>query len=234
MGKLYYVAYYRVSSKRQGTSHLGLDAQKASVLSFIKHNGNSICAEFVEVESGKRDDNRPELQKAIVMVKNNKATLIVAKLDRLSRNVSFIANLMESKVPFVCADLPEMNEFTCYIFAALAQQERTMISARTKASLQAAKARGQILGKPENFSSAGRIKGQETNARNARSQQSVRFAWHYIKPLLENGTTLRTIAAMLNEQGYKSRTGKLFYAKSVWNIVHRFAESIQETKRECK
>ena len=128
-----FVAYYRVSTKKQGQSGLGLDAQRSSVLSFVKDQ-DRLVAEFCDIESGK-NDQRPELEKAIEHAKMHKARLVIAKLDRLSRNMTFVSSLMDSHVSFVCADMPDANEFTIHIFAALAQQERKMIGERTKKSL---------------------------------------------------------------------------------------------------
>ena len=145
-----YVAYYRVSTQQQGRSGLGLEAQRAAVLQHVGQvlePGN----EFTEVETGKGStalDRRPVLKAALAEAKRTKATLIIAKLDRLARNVSFIAQLMESKVKFICADMPEATELTLHIMAAMAQHERRMISERTKAALAAAKARGVKLGNP--------------------------------------------------------------------------------------
>jgi DNA invertase Pin-like site-specific DNA recombinase len=145
-----YVAYYRVSTQQQGRSGLGLEAQRAAVL---QHVGQALEPgnEFTEVETGKGSnalDRRPVLKAALAEAKRTKATLIIAKLDRLARNVSFIAQLMESKVKFICADMPEATELTLHIMAAMAQHERQMISERTKAALAAAKARGVKLGNP--------------------------------------------------------------------------------------
>jgi len=135
-----YVAYYRVSTQRQGASGLGLDSQRSAVLQFIKSNGNRIIKEFTEIESGK-NNKRPELLKAIEFAQQNDCTLIVAKLDRLSRDMNFITALMASKVKFIAADMPEANSLTLHIIAALAEYERKMISERTRSALQAKKQR---------------------------------------------------------------------------------------------
>src|SRR5262245_46589441 len=138
-----YVAYYRVSTVRQGQSGLGLEAQQAAVAAFCEP-----IESFTEVESGKRSDNRPQLALAITACRRLKATLIVAKLDRLARNVAFVSTLMESGVDFVAADNPHATRLTVHILAAVAEHEREMISQRTKAALAAAKARGVRLGNP--------------------------------------------------------------------------------------
>src|SRR3954471_11447089 len=140
-----FVAYYRVSTARQGRSGLGLEAQRRSVADFLNGGSWDLLAEFVEVESGKADD-RPQLEQALATCELSGATLVVAKLDRLSRNLAFLAKLQESGARFVAADMPEANELTIHIMAAVAQAERKAISTRTKEALAAAKARGVKLG----------------------------------------------------------------------------------------
>ena len=141
------IAYYRVSTKKQGSKGYGVDAQKETVMNFIEGQGCELVDEFVEVESG-RNDNRKQLNKAIKVCELMNAKLVVAKLDRLSRDVAFIATLMNSKVKFVVAEMPEMTDLTCHIFAAIGQHERKMISDRTKKALAQVKKRGVILGNP--------------------------------------------------------------------------------------
>ena len=143
-----FVAYQRVSTDKQGRSGLGREAQEAAVAGYAQARGGDIVDRFVEVESGKRND-RPELGKALALCRKQKATLIIAKLDRLARNVAFIANLMESGVDFIAVDMPSATRLTIHILAAVAEHEREMISARTKAALQARKARGGRLGAPD-------------------------------------------------------------------------------------
>ena len=140
-----FVAYYRVSTSEQSNSGLGLEAQKRAIESFCR-DGEIICS-FTETESGGKND-RPKLLEAISCAKNNDAKLVVAKLDRLSRNVAFIANLMDSKVPFVAIDNPTANEMTIHIIAAVAQNERKLIKERTKAALQSKKIQGWKAGNP--------------------------------------------------------------------------------------
>jgi len=127
---------------------LGLEGQKSAVLSYL--NSRTLLAEFTDVETGK-NDNRPQLIKAIDLAKQSNSILVIAKLDRLSRNLTFISTLMDAKIKFLCCDMPDANELTIHIFAALAQWERVRIADRTRAALQALKARGKKLGKPENF-----------------------------------------------------------------------------------
>jgi DNA invertase Pin-like site-specific DNA recombinase len=145
MTKGRHVAYYRVSTAKQGRSGLGLDAQRKAVMDYLNGGSWDLAGEFLEIESGKLD-RRPELEKALAMCELTGATLVVAKLDRLSRNVAFLATLQDSGARFVAADMPEANELTIHIMAAVAQAERKAISRRTKEALAAAKARGVRLG----------------------------------------------------------------------------------------
>ncbi|GAB3900781.1 recombinase family protein [Spirosoma agri] len=147
-----YVAYYRVSTRAQGDSGLGLEGQRYAVANFVKESDRraAIVAEYTEVESGK-NNQRVQLTAAIDRAKKEGAVLVIAKLDRLSRNASFIFTLRDSGVNFQCVDMPDANTLTIGIFATLAQHERELISSRTKAALQAKIAKGAILGKPENL-----------------------------------------------------------------------------------
>lgn len=140
------VAYYRVSTKRQGQSRLGLKAQVESVHQYIRNNQITLVKELTEIESGKKND-RPILKEALQYCKKNKTLLIIAKLDRLGRSVSFISALMESDIQFIAVDNPNANELLLHIMAAIAQHERQAISTRTKEALQAAKRKGTVLGK---------------------------------------------------------------------------------------
>jgi len=223
-----YVVYYRVSSKQQGESGLGLEAQKQAVESFLQVNkAESIPPSFTEVESG-RKNNRPELLKAIERCKETGSTLLIAKLDRLARNASFILNLKDDlakyKIGFTAVDMPDANTLTIGIMALMAQQEAEFISERTKAGLKVAKAKGIVLGAKGryNLTDEAKRKAHETISRNAREDQSVRHAWHFIRPLREQGITYQKIADELNKEGYRTRTGKQFHAQQVLNIYRRF------------
>jgi DNA invertase Pin-like site-specific DNA recombinase len=218
-----FVAYYRVSTKQQGSSGLGLKAQRDMVLKYIKHNGNRIISEFTEQESGK-NDQRPQLLKAIEATKENKATLVIAKLDRLSRNMTFISTLMDEKVKFVCCDMPDASHLTIHIFAALAQWERERISERTKEALAAKRKREPKwkAGHPANLTPEARTKAHQSISHKALNDQSVRHAYHFIRPLRKQGLSYAKIAQMLNDEGYKARRGQFFYAMQVYNIWKRF------------
>jgi len=212
-----YVAYFRVSTARQGQSGLGLEAQQAAVRTFVGSEG-SIVAEFVEIESG-RKNSRPQLQAAITRAKQEEAVLLVAKLDRLARNVAFLATLMESHVRFKAVDLPAADEFTLHILAAVAQKEATAISTRTRDALAAKKARGFQLGTPANLTPVSREKALEALQRNAQASLSNRQAAQLAELLRATGMSLRAIAARLNESGYRTRRGKVFHPMGVQRLL---------------
>jgi DNA invertase Pin-like site-specific DNA recombinase len=182
-----FIAYFRVSTDRQGKSGLGLDAQREAVMDYLNGGRWTLIGEFTEVESGKHAD-RPELEKALAACKKQKAKLVIAKLDCLSRNLAFIAAIMESGVEFVAVDNPHANKLTVHILAAVAQHEREMISERTKAALAAAKKRGQRLGNPGITEVAKR--GRAVASANAR-----RFAAN-VRPIIEE--IMRTGASSHN------------------------------------
>lgn len=217
-----YVAYYRVSTQKQGNSGLGLQAQQDTVKRFV--GIGTLLVEFTEIESGK-NDKRSELQKAIAFAKANNATLVIAKLDRLSRNASFIFQLRDSNVDFICCDIPDANTMTIGIFALLAQQEREMISERTKKALQAKKEKGFILGKPENFTDEMRAKGRKAYHQKAIENENNRRAFSMIQLLRNQKATYRSIADKLNSSGFTTSTGKRFYANSVKQIENLFGKS---------
>jgi DNA invertase Pin-like site-specific DNA recombinase len=197
-----FVAYYRVSTERQGRSGLGLEAQQAAVVGFI-NGGTELVREFTEVESGKGSD-RPELVKALDACRRQKAKLVIAKLDRLSRNLAFIATLMESGVEFVAVDNPHANKLTVHILAAVAEHERVMISERTKAALAAAKRRGVTLGNPSLAKAAKR----GTAAVKAGAKQFAANVLPVIREIQANGAkTHAAIAAKLNERRVATARG---------------------------
>ena len=199
-----FVAYYRVSTERQGMSGLGLEAQQKAVRDYLNGGAWELVAEHVEIESGKNAD-RPELAKALDACRRHKAKLVIAKLDRLSRNLAFIATLMEAGVEFLAVDNPHANKLTVHILAAVAQHEREMISERTKAALQAAKDRGVRLGNP-NLSKAaaiGRVKLQDT------ARQFALNILPVIRELQAAGATSHNAIAMkLNARNVPTARGR--------------------------
>jgi DNA invertase Pin-like site-specific DNA recombinase len=217
-----YVAYYRVSTKQQGESGLGLEAQRQAVAHLAKHL--PILAEFTEVESGKRHVNRPQLLAALACAKKERAILLIAKLDRLARNVHFISGLMESGVEFQAADLPQANKLTVHIMAAMAEFEREMISTRTKAGLTAAKAEiaahgsrvSRRSGKP--YTKHGNPRWAESIAM-ARAARLPPVPAAQVVALMQErraaGDSLRAIAAHLNGLGLKTTLGNRWYASTV-------------------
>ena len=215
------IAYYRVSTAKQGKSGLGLEAQQHTVNEYLKSSGADLVAEFQEVESGSKD-NRPELQKALRKCRLTGATLLIAKLDRLSRNRRFLMELSDSSIKFVCCDMPEANNFTVGLLACLADYERQLISERTKAALQAAKARGVVLGNPN----LELVRNQDTtNARKARMEQTqarraeIREVMGEIERDAGESLSSRAMAARLNDAGYTTSTGGQWSNMAVLRVL---------------
>jgi len=219
-----FVTYLRVSTERQGQSGLGLEAQRAAVAAHVLGRGE-VVAEFVEVESGKRSD-RPELARALVEAKRAGAVLLIAKLDRLARNVAFIANLLESGVEVTAADMPEANRFVLHIMAAVAEQEGRAISERTKAALAVAKARGAKLGwsNPERASEQRQAAQKGVAVRVAMADDFAANVLPIVRELQSNGMSLRSVANALNERGVKTARGGKWQAATVRNIIARNIE----------
>jgi DNA invertase Pin-like site-specific DNA recombinase len=200
-----FVTYYRVSTARQGLSGLGLDAQRLTVAQYLSGSTRTVLAEFLEVETGKGAnalDRRPELRAALELCKKSGATLLIAKLDRLARNVHFVSGLMESKVKFVACDLPEANQLTIHIMAAFAEHEARRISERTRDALAAAKARGVVLG----------ASGPANLKRHTQQRQVAAGAFNArLIPLLSGfasqGLSRRAMVVQLNDLGIKAPRG---------------------------
>ena len=208
-----YIAYYRVSTDRQGRSGLGLDAQRAAVASYAQGRGE-LLAEYTEIESGKKND-RPQLLAALALCRQKRARLIIAKLDRLARNVAFIANLMDSGVDFTACDMPEANRLTLHILAAVAEHEREMTSKRTREALTAAKARGQRLGNPSPAPAAAQARAVAEAQLNT-YRASVR---PIIAELHGQGLNLSAIAREMNRRGIKTARGRQWEAQTVKNAL---------------
>ncbi len=205
-----YVAYFRVSTASQGRSGLGLAAQRSKIDAFLNAD-DEVIAEFVEVHSGKAD-NREELWKAIAHAKKHGAKILIAKLDRFSRKVSFIAGIMEQGIGLVVADMPHATDFQLHIFAALAQEERRLISERTRSALAEAKKRGVRLGKNGEVLAV------------MRKAQALEYALSIepiLRPMLADGWSLTAMANQLNVAGIDAAKGGRFTAQTVKNIVVR-------------
>ena len=210
-----YIAYYRVSTRQQGQSGLGLKAQQEAVERFIAPE--LIYQSFTEVETGTNKKHRPILTEAIALCKELDATLIIAKLDRLSRNVSFINSLMDSKVQFKAVDMPQADHLQINIMSAIAQHEAKLISKRIKDALAQS---DKKLGNPQNFTSEGRKKGIETIKRNRENNPHNKRALAHLKAISSSGT-LQQLANSLNEEGFRTSKGKLFNPIQVSRLLKR-------------
>lgn len=218
------VAYYRVSTAAQGRSGLGLEAQQEAVRQFAANRGFEVIKEFVEVESGKRND-RPCLSEALNMAELTGATLLIARLDRLSRNAAFLLTLKDSGVNFLAVDMPEASHLTVGVLALVAQQEREAISKRTKAALAAAKARGKRLGNPNGATALRRAAKGNGAATQALRQEADARAMK-LRPTVEayrraGITSLGGLAAALNEAHVKTPRGGRWASQSVANLLRR-------------
>jgi len=232
------INYYRVSTVKQGRSGLGIDAQKAAVAAFCASRGCETLEEFTEYESGKRDD-RPELGRALHLSKMTGATLVIAKLDRLSRNLAFLATLQEAGVRFVAADMPEANELTIHIMAAMAQAERKAIGQRTKEALAMAKAKaakngigikadgtpwknGAKLGNPMGAKAFGPYRGNSAavKAIKAKARTFAADVMPIIETIRSEGyASLRAIAGELNARGIMTARGGEWGPQSVSDVI---------------
>ncbi len=212
-----FVAYYRVSTTKQGMNGLGMDSQKELIKNYLNGGNWELIGEFAEVESGKNND-REELSKAVTLCRKRKATLVIAKLDRLARNAAFLLNLRDSGVDFVAVDMPHADKFTVGIMALVAEKERDLISQRTKDGLAAAKRRGIKLGNP-NPAKAIRC-ALEANVR--RAERFAENLLPVVREIQQAGvSTLRGIAQCLNARGFKTPRGSSFEAQSVKNLLAR-------------
>ncbi len=212
-----YIAYYRVSTDKQGRSGLGLEAQRAAVERHLNGNGSALIAEYTEIESGKKNQ-RPQLHAALQHCRKERATLVIAKLDRLGRNVAFIASLMESRVEFLCCDNPHANKLMLHMLAAFAEHEREQISKRTKAALAAARARGTKLGNPE--------LARLNQRHRSRSDGFARSMLATIEELRSEGyTTLQAITDALNARQVPTATGNgHWHIPTTRNLLQRIGE----------
>jgi DNA invertase Pin-like site-specific DNA recombinase len=207
-----FVAYYRVSTDRQGRSGLGLEAQREAVLRHLAGHPSTLIGEFCEIESGRRSD-RPQLAAAISAAKKGKATLVIAKLDRLARNVHFISGLMASGVDFVAADNPHANKLMVHVMSAFAEHEREQISQRTKDALAAAKARGIKLGR--------HFAERLAPAYRAAAMERARQLAPVLAELKSAGMSARRMAAELTARGISTPTGARWHAQTVIRMLER-------------
>jgi DNA invertase Pin-like site-specific DNA recombinase len=224
-----FVAYYRVSTDKQGHSGLGLEAQREAVARYVASASGEVVDEFQEIESGKRND-RPKIAAALGACRVRRATLIIAKLDRLARNVAFVSNLMESDVEFVACDNPFATRLTIHILAAVAEHEREMISARTIAALAIAKARGVKLGNPnlERRSGSRALAAIATAVRSKRSAEHAAAVKPYVDAARKAGAvSLGELAAALTARGVETPSGGRDWTRTqVFRIVRRHVEPV--------
>lgn len=213
-----FVAYFRVSTQKQGVNGLGMDAQKETVRQFLS-NGGELLGEFVEVETGKGSNalaKRPQLAAALALCKKTGAKLLIAKLDRLARNVHFVSGLMESKVKFVACDMPEANDLTIHVMAAFAEHEAKRISQRTKEGLAAAKARGVVLG----AAGAGNLRRNVSERQMVAIQQAEK-----LRPILEafqaRKLTQREMVEALNNSGVRTSRGGAWSQVQLQRLIKR-------------
>ena len=214
-----FVAYYRVSTDKQGRSGLGLDAQRAAVREYLTSKGWPPVAEFVEVESGRKSD-RPELAKALERCCLCKAVLVIAKLDRLARNAAFLLSLRDAGIEFVACDMPDANRLTVGILACVAEAEAEAISARTRAALRAAKARGTRLGGFRGYRPTAADREQAVAVRRERAHQHTARVAPVLAELRAAGiTSLRALAAELNDRGVPAPAGGAWHANTVRRLL---------------
>lgn len=224
-----FIAYYRVSTHKQGRSGLGLEAQTAAATKLVAQRGGEILAAYEEIETGTGKRTRPELAKALAHARRAKAILVIAKLDRLARNVAFVSALMEGNVEFVCCDVPSATPFTIHILAAVAEEEARLISKRTKDALAARKARGLPLGAADpRCKSILEIEGAWGNGQQLGSQRNKEGARKAVADLLPiiaslrtQGQSLRQIAARLNLLQHRTRLGKPWNPTQVKRVLDR-------------
>lgn len=222
MENVKFVSYLRVSTKLQGNSGLGLDAQREIIRNSLQ--GDIPIAEFIEVESGRKSD-RPKLQDALALCRKEKATLVVAKLDRLSRNVAFTSRLLESDVEIKFCDFPEANRLVLHIISSIAEYEANLIRTRTKQALEAKRQRGESLGKPENFinnQEKAISRSRETITTKARNNPNNKRAVAMLKTLITCTDNLSEMARVLNDEGFLTSRGGKFTAQQVKVLINRY------------
>mgnify|MGYP000138643155 FL=1 len=222
MGSYNYVAYLRQSTTKQERSGLGIEAQRDIINSFIKEG--VILAEYVETESGRKSD-RPKLQEALTLCRKTNSILIVAKLDRLSRNVAFTSKLLESDVEIIFCDFPQANRLILHIISSIAEYEANLISQRTRQSLKAKKERGVKLGKSENLMNKHNeavARSNQTNRIKAKNNANNMRAIALLRSMIKEGLTISQMTKQLNEQGFVSSKGCKFQIVQVQRLIQRY------------
>ena len=229
-----FISYLRVSTAKQGKSGLGLEAQRQAIETYLDGGSWNLLKEYIEIESGKNND-RPKLKEALAACQRTRATLLIAKLDRLSRNVAFIANLMESGVDFIACDFPTANKLTVHILAAMAEYEREMISKRIKDALRAAKARGVKLGKPENLNKEaariGRVLG--TAKRRANAYEYAQRFYPVISACRAEGMSLNAIARKLSEDKELTPRGLTTWTPTTVKNMMEIEKELRQLKQDA-
>lgn len=217
-----YVAYLRQSTIKQEKSGLGIEAQRDIISSFVKEG--VILAEYVETESGRKSD-RPKLQEALAMCRKTNSILIVAKLDRLSRNVAFTSKLLESDVEIIFCDFPQANRLILHIISSIAEYEANLISQRTRQSLKAKKERGVKLGRSENLMNKHNeavARSNQTNRIKAKNNANNMRAVALLRSMIKEGLTISQMTKQLNEQGFVSSKGCKFQIVQVQRLIQRY------------
>lgn len=222
-----YVAYFRVSTSKQGKSGLGLESQKTMVQNFLCSNNGMLVDSFTEIETGTSKKQRTEIFKAIDCAKKNGAVLVIAKLDRLARNVHFISSLMETNVEFVCCDMPSANNLTIFLMSAIAEEEAKTISMRTRVALAEKRKQGFELGTPENLTYEHRVKGAEAMKLKARQNKSNQQATALIVEYRQKGLSYDRIAELLEQLNFQTVHNKKFTSTAVMRLYKRYLESAE-------
>jgi DNA invertase Pin-like site-specific DNA recombinase len=228
-----FVAYFRVSTLEQGRSGLGLESQKTMVENFILSNNGILIGSYTEIETGTNKKKRVEIFNAIDFAKKNDAVLVIAKIDRLARNVFFVSSLMEAGVQFIACDLPQATNFTIHLYAALGEMEAKLISERTKNALAEKKKQGFVLGTPANLTFEAKMKGVEATREKARSNSNNVQASKLTIEYREQGKSYDWIAFRLNELKVFTANSKLHNSTSVHRLYKRYLEAKKERILEC-
>lgn len=223
-----YVAYFRVSTAQQGKSGLGLEGQKTMVDNFLGSNGGILVESFTEIETGTSKKRRTEIFKAIECAKQNGAILVIAKLDRLARNVHFVSSLMETGVEFICCDMPSANNLTIFLMSAIAEEEAKTISLRTRVALAEKRKQGFELGTPENLTYEHRVKGAEAMKNKARENKINQQATALIVEYREKQFSYDKIVELLTNLNFRTVNNKVFTSTGVMRLYKRYLDALEQ------